>query len=448
MAEAARVQTYEASVVDLPMTGAPRSVPTPVVPAPASDARVFVADDPRLDGDAAVSPAVTRLAELIAHRSAEGPITVAVLGPSGSGKSRALSQMIADAAALSRGSDNPLLPYLPGLVTVWIDAGDLRDDPRATIAERLHTALSEAAPEMARDAAEEANHSAGDPHARLQALSDSLDTARRRLDAERRARDEAESRRARLVETILHESAGSRVDAYARANRSSIEASLSAFGFPKDDPLATYKGLVHTLSDAGGPVARILASAKAVWAYKGQTKLIVWAVLFLLAAWAFGTLASDPSWLNSLRGQGETARTAADRIAANGSWLIAVRHLCLAAAALCAAACVWRAVRFSRPLLRGASLVDDDLSVRRGEIDNLVAHHAQRVEALTGETDKLSRRTIEAERRVVGAKNTGAGLSRRVRLWRGPLAASVSRDRRRAARARRERAGEDRGRTR
>ena len=445
MAEAARVPSFDAPVLDDPRASARQPEPAPQpssVAAPVADGRVFVADTAKAGEGAVASPALARLAELVVHRGSEGPMTIAVLGGAGSGKSRALSQVVDDATALSRGSSGPQSPYLRGVVAVRIDAddlasdlaGDLAGDPGAVIAARLHEVLSAAAPDIARDAAEEANHSAVDPHARLTALSDSLDTARRRLDAERRARDEAESRRARLVETILYDSAGTRVDAYARANRSAIETALTAFGFTKEDPLATYKGLVHTLHDAGGPVARVFASLKSIWAYKGQAKLLVWAVLFLLAAWGLATLVGDPALLDTVRGQGETARLAADRIVANRSWLAFARHVFLAAAALCVVACAWRAVRFSRPLLRGASLIDDDLAVRRGELDNLVAHHAQRVEALAGETDTLSRRTIAAERRTVGAATpapafltgTGTGPDRSRRLYMQTVAARLA----------------------
>jgi hypothetical protein len=261
MAEAARVQpTFDASPTQHPPAAPPqRPAPTPV---PALPQRVFVSDSAAGDDAQAASPALQRLAELLAHRGAEGPFAIGLIGGPGSGKSRALSQLIADAAALSRAAEGKSSPYLGSLLTVKLDAARLGADVRAAIAEHLHAELSRTAPEIAAEAAEEANHSAVDPHAQLQSLTESLDASRRRLDAERRARDEAESRRARLVETILYESGGSRVDAYARANRAPIEASLTSFGFTKGDPLATYKGLVHTLADSAGPAARIAASAK------------------------------------------------------------------------------------------------------------------------------------------------------------------------------------------
>lgn len=406
MAETARQQPkFDAPLMQMPPAAAPPAPAAAAPPAPAP--RVFVTDRPMEDDAQDASPALARIAELVAHRGAEGPFTVALLGPAGSGKSRALSQVLADAAALSRGAAGGNSPYVPALATVRIDAAELGDNPVAAIVTRVHAAVTRVAPDVAAQAAEEANHSAIDPHARLQSLTESLDTSRRRLDAERRARDEAESRRARLVETILYESAGSRVDAYARANRAGIESALAAFGFTKSDPVAAYKDLVRTLLDAGGPTGRILASVKSLWAYPGQMKRIVWAVIFFALAWGFSALEHNQGWLNSLQST-ETLRPVADWLRAHIGWFGVASEISVIAALLCLVSCAWRAFRFSRLLLRGASLVDADLDVRRGELDNLVAHHAQRVEALAGETDAVTRRVMEAEKRAGGGPRASA----------------------------------------
>ncbi len=382
--------------------GAPAPVPAPPS-APAAPRRVFAADH-AAGADGTASPGLSRLAELTAHRGAEGPFTFALVGGPGSGKSLALSRLVAEAEALSRASDGRTSPFLPGLLIVRIDASELGDDVRASLARQLHAALSKAEPDLAANAADEANHSSSDPHARLQSLTDSLDTGRRRLDAERRARDEADGRRARLAETILYDSGSSRVDAYARANRGGIESALTSFGFTKGDPIATYKGLVQTLCDSGGSVARFFASLKSLWAYRGQTKLIVWAILFVLLSSGLSSLAADPKWIESVRSAGSWTGPIADWLAAHRSWFGIASTAALAAAGLALLSCIFRAIRFSRPLLKGASLVDADLEVRRGELDNLVAHHTQRVEALGGEADALARRVAEAERRAGTAR--------------------------------------------
>lgn len=412
MAKSTRVQpTFDAPLMQLPPTRPPvpaASAPQPAPPAVAAVAampqRVFTADRPADDEAQPAAPQVVRVAELVAHRGTEGPLTIGIVGGPGAGKSRALSQLVAQATAFARGAGAAASPYVPGLFVVRLDAGDLGADPGTALAEQVHATLARGAPQIAAAAADEATHAAGDPHARLRAMAETLDGARRRLDGERRARDEAESRRARLIETILYESGGSRVDAYARANRTTIESTLASFGFTKDEPVATYKGLVQTLTESGGPAARVFASAKSLWAYRGQGKLLVWALILLIAAWSLGRFGHDMSWLDGAQTAGDTARSMADKVRAHGDWFALARLACLGGAALCLLACVVRAVRFSRPLLRGAELVDADLGVRRGELDNLVAHHTQRVDSLAGEADVLARRAQEAERRIDGAQ--------------------------------------------
>ena len=404
MAEPVRQQpNFDAPLLQRPPDRArePEGVPA-AVPASTPQRRIFAADRAGADGLPA-EPALSRLAELVAHRGADGPFTLALVGGPGSGKSRALAGLVAEAEALSRAAGQTS-PFLPGLVTVRIDASELGEDVRAALARHVHAALSQTDPVLAAEAADEANHSSSDPHARLQSLNESLDTGRRRLDAERRARDDADGRRARLAEAILYESGSSRVDAYARANRGNIESALTSFGFTKGDPIATYKGLVQTLCDSGGQVSRIGASLKSLWAYRGQTKLIVWAVLLFIVSSGLATLANDPKWIDSVRNAATMMAPVADWLGAHRSWFGVASTVALIGAILCLLACIYRAVRFSRPLLRGASLVDADLGVRRGELENLVAHHAQRVEALTGEADTLARRVADAERRVGTAR--------------------------------------------
>ena len=404
MAETVRQQpNFDAPLLQRPPDRAREPEGAPVaVPAASPHRRIFAADRAGADGIPA-EPALSRLAELVAHRGADGPFTVALVGGPGSGKSLALAALVAEAEALSRAAGRTS-PFLPGLVTVRIDASELGEDVRAALARHVHAAVSQVDPVLAADAADEANHSSSDPHARLQSLNESLDTGRRRLDAERRARDEADGRRARLAEAILYESGSSRVDAYARANRGNIETALTSFGFTKGDPIATYKGLVQTLCDSGGHVSRIGASLKSLWAYRGQTKLIVWAVLLFVLSWGLETLARDPRWIESVRNAGTMLAPVADWLGAHRSLFGVASTAATVGALLCLLACVYRAIRFSRPLLKGASLVDADLGVRRGELENLVAHHAQRVEALTSESNTLARRVADAERRAGTAR--------------------------------------------
>src|SRR3984957_1466271 len=77
------------------------------------------------------------------------------------------------------------------------------------------------------------------------------DDPRRRLDAERQSRDEVEARRARLVENVLFETAGSRGDAYARGARGQVEGRLRRFDLAGGDSTVNFKNLVRDLAGAG-----------------------------------------------------------------------------------------------------------------------------------------------------------------------------------------------------
>ena len=112
-----------------------------------------------------------------------------------------------------------------------------------------------------------------DPHVAAREANERLSEARRRLDAERQALHDLDGRRAKLADTVLFELAGTHVNTYARVNRSRIEARLRAFGFTQGDPLDTYRDLVRNVAETGGASGRIATFFKALWAYRGQTRL-------------------------------------------------------------------------------------------------------------------------------------------------------------------------------
>ena len=90
--------------------------------------------------------------------------------------------------------------------------------------------------------ADEAAHAGVDPYQAANKALERHDEARRRLDAERQARDDVEARRARLIENMLYETAGSRIDAYARAKRGPIEARLAPFRSGRRRLLRQFQG--------------------------------------------------------------------------------------------------------------------------------------------------------------------------------------------------------------
>lgn len=382
---------------------------TPIQPpAPPAARAVFVSDaagGPDALGRAAP---LARLSELVAHRGAQGPLSIAILGGPGSGKSHALMDvvegagLIATAALSSSGG-----PFLSRLATLRIEAPDLGDEPEAAIAERLHARLAREYPHVAQRAAEEAAHASSDPRQAARALADHVDDARKRLTAEREARDDAATRRARLTETVLYETPGSQIDAYARANRGRIEPALRAFGFVSADPTADFKGLVQTLAESGGTGDRLLASLRALWAYKGQKKLMAFGVVFFVFSWLLSALASDTSWLAPLQNGGDSMKSAAGWLSAHLRGFATAGRIAEAIGFACFAWLLWRAWRFAQPLWRGAQLLDGDIAARKTDLDHQIAHHAQRVDALAREADALAERAAEADRRAGGADRAG-----------------------------------------
>lgn len=378
---------------------APAPAPAQAAPPP----RVFVSERaPRAD-ELDRAPSLARLAELIAHRDAEGPLSIALLGGPGAGKSHALDHTIERARALSAlARETKTGPFGPRLFAIRIEAADLAAAPEPALAARLQTRLSREYPALDAAARELAAAESSDPHTLARAAAETLDDSRRALERERTARDEAENRRARLGEVVLFESSGARFDAYARANRGRIETALRAFGFKAPDALTDYRGLVQTLSESGGPLNRALASARALWAYRGQKKRIFLGVAFFVIAWGLNLMATERGWLKALEGAGDALRPAATWLAANLSIFALGGKIALACGLLAFASLAWRAWRFARPLSRGAALLEADVHARRADIDHAIAHHAQRVDALTREIEILAARASEAEKRAGG----------------------------------------------
>ena len=127
-------------------------------------------------------------------------------------------------------------------------------------------------------------------------------------------------------------------------------------------------------------------------------------MILLLLAWGCARAgATQDVWLPWLRGTGEFGATTANWIEAHIGWLDAVGGTAILAACLAVVACVWRALRFTQPIFRGASLLDLDLETRRRDLDGLIANQTRRVDAIAAEVDAHARRTEEAERRASAA---------------------------------------------
>ncbi|MGA9488420.1 MAG: hypothetical protein WBV25_15300, partial [Methylocella sp.] len=135
------------------------------------------------------------LAELAAHRRTETPLTIGLFGPSGSGKSFALTKLLQAIEELSRAAVTPASPYLGEIVTLHVDATDITGNPATALAGALHTRLAGTYPAVAAEAA----RAARDPRAAASEALERLDMSRHKLEAEKQALAETGARRARLT---------------------------------------------------------------------------------------------------------------------------------------------------------------------------------------------------------------------------------------------------------
>src|SRR5579883_1569197 len=391
------------------VTKEPRSEPIPPkIPAAVPQVsglgkrnKIFAADRPQ-GADALGRERILRpLAELAVHRDCETPLTIALLGPAGSGKSFALGKLLSEIQSLSAGKGES---FLPRLAIVRIDAASLEGEPAVALAAAVYDGLETEYPEFVH----EIGHAVRDPRIVAREAAERLDAARRRLDAERQKLEEIEGRRARLAETVLFESAGSQVDAYARANRTKIENRLEGFGI-SGDAIANYKSMVRDVAESGGPLARMGAALRAFWALNGQMRLLVLAAALVLLGVGLNIAVADQDkwldWLRSLKGAG--FGSVADWFAAHMSWLSLAATLLFAGAGLALVANILRGIGFLRPLFRGVRLLEADVVNRRRALDGLYAHQMRRVDGLEAEAEIAARHAAEADRRA-GASSRGA----------------------------------------
>ncbi|MEJ0093728.1 MAG: hypothetical protein WDN46_09875 [Methylocella sp.] len=382
-------------------------------PAPAASRldAVFAADDAG-DADALSSNALgldaplSLLAELAAHGRTQTPFAIGLLGPSGSGKSLALNKLVRLIETLSvaaRGAATT--PFLTSILTLRVNAADLDGHPAEALAGVLYARLAKTFPALALEAA----HAARDPGVAAREAFERLDAARLKLEAERRSLEEADSRRARLTDTVLYETPGSQVDAYAARRRNRIKTTMARFGI-SGDPIPGYKDMVRTIADSSAP-ARLNFAFGAFWALKGQMKLIITAILLVLAGIGLGAAVdAQDAWLGLLR-RNEQLVSAANWIGAHMDWLLSLRQLAFFGAGLALVVNVWRALRLLQLAFRGASLLRSDLSDRRRETDGNFGHQARRVQDLAAEVDNLSRRATEAERRAGALHSANPALA-------------------------------------
>ena len=353
-------------------------------------------------------PTLDLLGDLAVHGQTQTPLTIGLFGDPGAGKSHALEALARRARGLSAAAraDGP---FLQGIICVQVGAASLQGDAASGLASALHEALVTGGASRLAAAAVEA---ATDPQAAAQEAAHKLEDLRQRQLAEQQTLEELKTRRARLNETLLFEPTSNRIDDYARRNRRRLESGLQRFGF-SGDVTAVYKDLVRELLDRPGPLSRLSAFANSVWAYGGQARLLVWATALFLLGWVLGLAQrTRADWLASLRSAAEGASEPANWIEGHTHWLTYLANAAITAGLLCLALNIWRASRFTMPLLQGARLLEGELAKRRTELDGLIAWQAKETELLAGEAQNLSALLHGAEQRVRERAVSGARSAR------------------------------------
>ncbi|MDQ6868215.1 MAG: KAP family NTPase [Pseudomonadota bacterium] len=371
----------------------------------ASSRAIFAADLPDGPDALGLDAPLGLLAGLAAHARIETPLTIGLFGPSGSGKSFALTKLIRSIEVFSARAATPASPYIGEIVALRVDAAHIEGHPATALAGALHASLAGAFPALAAEAA----RAARDPQAAASEALERLDVSRRKFEAEKRALDDSSARRARLAESILYQTPGSQVDTYTSANKARIKGLLSKLGSPSD-PLVAYKDMAGTIASTHG-AARAGFVLRAFFAFKGQTKLIATAILLLLSGAGLGfAIDEQTAWLGWLRAN-ESSVSIANWLEDHMELLASLRGIIFLGAAIALGVNVWRASRLLQLVFRGAALLQADLAVARRETDGLFAHQARRVAALAAEVNILSRRAAEAERRAGDAHPVSSALA-------------------------------------
>ena len=382
----------------------PDGTPDPMAPVTSSDPSAFSSDfggEDRLGRDRLA----VRFVDVLTNRRTETPLALVLFGPPGSGKSLVLRRVCELAAEMETrpATSDPANGVVAEIVSAHVDLS-AGGDPAVTLAHGLLAAL---APSHA-TIAEDALHAGGNPQEAAKRAGERSIALRRALDGERKILDDFGARRARLVETVLFDTAGTRVDGYARTNRGRIESRQRAFGLPSADPLRTYKDLVRQISEKPGSGSRIGFVLRALWGFKGQGSLIVLAILLLALAWSAGVGAGDQARLSGwLSGLGDRFAFVTDWERAHLDWLTPISQAAWALGALALATLVTRAIRFAAPVLKGETLLKSDLGERRRDIDGLIAQQTRRIDGLVAEADAAARNAEQADRRLGGRRPGG-----------------------------------------
>jgi hypothetical protein len=381
--------------------GIPAPPPVSIAPPPVRvhAEPIFLGDSPEgvdvLNSIQLVQP----LAQLCVTPQVQTPFMAAIAGASGSGKTFALRRLAQAIVELS-GSAAPEGGALARAVVAHVDAGSGLEAPVA-IASAVYAALDrEPGGVDYSPLLDETGHAGGDPHRAASAASERHDDLMRKLEAERSHRDDVEAKRARLADTLLFETPGSRIDVFARARRGMIEARLRRFGLAGSDADTSFRNLARDMSTLGAG-ARMGVVLRAIWGYGSQARLIIWAIVASALAFGLGLLHGAAA-LAAIRGFNGSLEPVADWIAAHGEWFDRASQVLYLLGALAIALNLWRALGFSNLLLRGARLLNLESRERRRDLDQRATRLNQRVAALTAEAEAAAKRAEAASQRAGG----------------------------------------------
>lgn len=158
------------------------------------------------------------------------------------------------------------------------------------------------------------------------------------------------------------------------------------------------------MASADGLALRTGFALRAFFGFKGQTKLLLGAILLWLFGGGLGLAVDQQAeWLAWLRGK-DSFMSITNWLEAHMGWLLSLREIFYLGAALALCVLVWRGSQLLRLVSRGAGLLRSELAARRRELDDLIAFQTRRVEALAAEMHVLSRRAAEADRRAGDAR--------------------------------------------
>ena len=323
---------------------------------------------------------------------APAPFAIGLFASAGGGKSSALNWLTAETLSA---------PDAPPIVT--LKAVDLAAEPERALAAALFRALARNFGSFANEAAHEGAHFGSDAGAMARAAHEKLDVLRRKLLTERQNLAQTEARRAGLADTLLYDTPGSRVDAYARRIRAAFEPRLRRFGF-SGDALTGFKDFTRDLNETGGVQTRLARACKAVYAFPGQIRLLVYAAVCFGLNWGANWLANNSSlWLKPIASSGAQGAQAGDFLQGHVDWLSQSAQIFSLLGLVLIGLNLWRAFSFMQPLFHAAGLLDEDIAAKRHELDQTLAHQARSVDLLGAETAAVAAKAADAERRAATA---------------------------------------------